>query len=115
AGHGGTGFLLAPPAEPDRSLGQLGAALPTGVRAVLAAAAVAAYLLAGWALAPMARVAEATRRITADRLGERLPVPNPGDELGRLAATVNDMLARLERAVVEMRRVAPAAPPRPPA
>jgi heavy metal sensor kinase len=104
AGDGRTVVLLASTTEADRSLAQLRVALLTAVPAVLAAAAVAAYLLAGRALAPMARVTEATRRITADRLSERLPVPNPGDELGRLAATVNDMLARLERAFAEMRR-----------
>jgi signal transduction histidine kinase len=95
---------MASTAEADRALSQLRIALMTAVPAVLAAAAAAAFLLAGRALAPMARVTEATRRITADRLGERLPIPNPGDELGRLAGTVNDMLARLERAFAEMRR-----------
>jgi heavy metal sensor kinase len=104
AGDGWTVVLLASTAEADRSLAQLRVALLTAVPAVLALAAVAAYLLAGRALAPMARVTEATRRITAERLSDRLPVPNPGDELGRLAATVNDMLGRLERAFAEMRR-----------
>jgi heavy metal sensor kinase len=104
ASDGRTVVLLASTAEADRALGQLRVALFTAVPAALAAAAAAAFLLAGRALAPMAHVTEATRRITADRLGERLPVPNPGDELGRLAATVNDMLGRLERAFAEMRR-----------
>jgi heavy metal sensor kinase len=96
--------LLAATAEADHSLAHLRIALLTAVPVIFAAAAVAAYWLAGRTLAPMARVTEATRRITADRLSERLPVPNPGDELGRLAATVNDMLARLERTFAEMRR-----------
>jgi heavy metal sensor kinase len=103
-GDGRTVVLLASTAEADHSLAHLRIALFTAVPVIFIAAAVAAYLLAGRALAPMARVTDATRRITADRLGERLPVPNPGDELGRLAATVNDMLARLERAFAEMRR-----------
>jgi heavy metal sensor kinase len=63
-----------------------------------------AYLLAGRALAPMTRLTEATRRITADRLGDRLPVARPGDELGRLTATINDLIARLGRAFAELKR-----------
>jgi heavy metal sensor kinase len=98
--------LLASPAEADRSLAQLRVALVTAVPVVLAAAAGAAYLLAGRALAPVARLTDATRRITAERLADRLPVANPHDELGRLAGTVNDLLARLEAAFAEQRRFA---------
>jgi signal transduction histidine kinase len=57
------------------------------------------YLLAGAGL----RAVEAMRRraaaISADRPGERLPVPPTGDELQRLGATLNAMLARLEAAL----------------
>jgi len=57
------------------------------------------YLLAGAGL----RAVEAMRRraaaISADRPGERLPVPPTGDELERLGTTLNGMLARLESAL----------------
>ena len=57
------------------------------------------YLLAGTGL----RAVEAMRRraaeISADRAGERLPVPPSGDELERLGETLNEMLARLEAAI----------------
>jgi signal transduction histidine kinase len=57
------------------------------------------YLLAGAGL----RAVEAMRRraaaISADRPGERLPVPPTGDELQRLGATLNAMLERLEAAL----------------
>ena len=57
------------------------------------------YLLAGTGL----RTVEAMRRraaaISADRPGERLPVPATGDELERLGATLNEMLGRLEAAL----------------
>lgn len=36
--------------------------------------------------------------ITAGDLSRRVPVKHPKDEVGRLAATVNDLLARLEAA-----------------
>jgi heavy metal sensor kinase len=62
------------------------------------------YFLARRALAPVEQIRRRTKEITAERLDRRLPVPNPGDELGRLAQTVNEMIARLERSFAEVRR-----------
>jgi heavy metal sensor kinase len=42
--------------------------------------------------------------MTAERLHERLSVPNQKDEIGRLAAVVNDTLARLELSFEQLRR-----------
>ena len=42
--------------------------------------------------------------ITSRGLGRRIEVVNPADELGRLAATLNDMIARLERSFEEVHR-----------
>ncbi len=69
-----------------------------------AVAAGAGYLLARRALAPVSAMTARAREITADRLGERLPVENPSDEFGQLALVVNDALARLERAFDTLRR-----------
>jgi two-component system, OmpR family, sensor kinase len=55
-----------------------------------------AYLLARTALSPVERVVASARTITAGDLSKRVPVKHPKDEVGRLAATVNDLLARLE-------------------
>ena len=96
--------LLASTAEADHSLGHLQQALFSAVPLVLGLAAAVAYLLAGRALAPMARLTEAARRITADRLADRLPVGNSTDELGRLTTTINDLISRLEGAFGELRR-----------
>jgi signal transduction histidine kinase len=49
-------------------------------------------------------MAERARSITAEHLSERLPVDNPHDEFGRLAAVFNDTLGRLEASFGEMRR-----------
>jgi heavy metal sensor kinase len=43
-------------------------------------------------------------QITASRLDRRLDIPNPNDELGRLGATLNGMIGRLERSFEEIRR-----------
>lgn len=49
------------------------------------------------ALVPVQRIGDTARRITAERLSERLPTPERLDELGQLAAVLNEMLERLER------------------
>ncbi len=72
--------------------------------AALAAAGCGGYLLARRALAPVDRIAERARAITADHLHERIPVENPDDELGRLASVLNDTLARLDEAFASLRR-----------
>jgi heavy metal sensor kinase len=62
------------------------------------------YFLAGRALSPISEITEKARRITADNLSERLPVPNPNDEIGRLTAVFNETLARLEGSFARLRR-----------
>src|SRR3989442_14008279 len=74
--------------------------LPFGV----AAAGLGGYSLARRALAPVDRMSERARLITAERLKERLPVDNPEDELGRLATVFNETLMRLEASFEQMRR-----------
>ncbi|MEP7273643.1 MAG: heavy metal sensor histidine kinase [Acidobacteriota bacterium] len=61
-------------------------------------AGLAGWFLARRALTPVVSMSEHARRIGADNLGERLPVANPRDELGRLASTFNELLARLNLA-----------------
>jgi two-component system, OmpR family, sensor kinase len=54
------------------------------------------WLLARRALRPVDQMTEAARRISAEHLDERVHTTGTGDELDRLAATLNDMLARLD-------------------
>ena len=75
-------LLMVPLAEVDRELGRLLAVLGMAVPAALACSCGLGYLLARAALAPVERLRRSTREITADRLDRRLPVVNPGDELG---------------------------------
>ncbi len=62
------------------------------------------YLLAKRALGPVARMTQAARRISAERLSDRLPVENPADELGGLADAFNQTFARLESSFERLRR-----------
>jgi signal transduction histidine kinase len=69
----------------------------------LLAASLGGYALAALALRP---VEDLRRRADAVTPGEasKLPVPRAGDEVSRLALTLNDMLARLQAAVEHERR-----------
>jgi heavy metal sensor kinase len=78
--------------------------LVLGLPVVVALAGIGGYVLARRALTPIDRLASDARRITADRLHDRLSVPNQTDELGRLAAVINDTLARLESSFAQLRR-----------
>jgi heavy metal sensor kinase len=75
-----------------------------GLPVAVAIAGLGGYTLARRALAPVDRMAEQARLITAERLKERLPVDNPTDELGRLATVFNQTLMRLESSFEQMRR-----------
>jgi heavy metal sensor kinase len=70
----------------------------------LAGVAAGAWRLTGRALAPVDAMAGAARRITGENLSLRIDARESDDELGRLAAVLNDMLARLERAFTAARQ-----------
>ena len=72
--------------------------LVAGPIALLLASA-AGYLLAGLALRPVESMRRRAAEISAETPGERLPVPETGDELERLGTTLNEMLDRLEGAL----------------
>ncbi|WP_158553923.1 sensor histidine kinase [Micromonospora deserti] len=65
--------------------------------------AVAAWLLAGAALRPVRWMAGEAATISAAQVGRRLPQPPGGDEVAQLGRTLNDMLARIERAITHER------------
>lgn len=67
-------------------------------------AGVGGWFLARKSLSPVVNMSESARRISAEHLDERLPLANPRDELGRLAATFNEMLARLQAAFTQQRQ-----------
>ena len=62
------------------------------------------WLLARRALKPVDQMTQAARRISGERLNERLLESGNDDELDRLAKTLNDMLSRLDDAFHQMRQ-----------
>lgn len=80
------------------TLQRLLTALLVSIPLLICAAAGGGYLLAARALAPIDQITRTARRISAEDLHARLGLPATDDEVGRLAATFDTMLARLEAA-----------------
>ena len=96
---------IARPEAPMRAqMRDLAVLLALGVPLAVLVAGVGGYMLARRALAPIERMTEHARTITAERLNDRLPVANAEDEMGRLAAVFNQTLGRLEQSFEQMRR-----------
>jgi heavy metal sensor kinase len=71
---------------------------------VLLLASAGGYWMSRKALAPVDQITHAARTISADDLSKRIETPATGDELERLAATLNDMIERLESAFRRVNR-----------
>jgi signal transduction histidine kinase len=72
---------------------------------ILLAAALVGYWLAGTTLRPMRGIMDEVEAISDGRsLHRRVAVPLSGDEMARLALTVNGMLARLEQSFASLHR-----------
>ena len=91
-------------AQRERTLRRYFQSLLVLVPLAVALAATGGALMARAALRPVDQMSAAARRITAEALGQRVRVQGTGDELDRLAETLNGMLARLETAFAEIRR-----------
>lgn len=73
-----------------------------GIPLAVAVAASIGRWLAGRMLRPVTDMADATEHVMAGS-GKRLPIGNPGDELGRLGARFNLLLDRLDAALQQQR------------
>jgi heavy metal sensor kinase len=88
----------------ERQLREILVVLALGLPLAVVFAGIGGYVMARRALMPIDHLAAEARRITADRLHERLSVPNENDEIGRLAAVINGTFARLESSFDQLRR-----------
>ena len=75
-----------------------------GVPVLLVVVAVTTWITVGRALAPVDAIRREVDEVSAAQLHRRVPQPDTDDEIGRLAATMNRMLARLEDARNSQRR-----------
>jgi signal transduction histidine kinase len=86
------------------ALRQLVLELAIGAPVALALVAAAGWAVARGALRPVERMRREAAAISLAEPSRRLAVPPTGDELARLAATLNDMLDRLQEAVQRKER-----------
>jgi signal transduction histidine kinase len=71
---------------------------------VLLVAAAIGWAVSGRLLAPLKRITGTARRVSEERLRERIPVAGPQDELRELGETLNSMLDRLADSFDAQRR-----------
>lgn len=75
-----------------------------GLPLLVAVVALTTWFAVGRVLAPVEAIRREVDEISAAQLHRRVPQPNRDDEIGRLAATMNRMLERLESARNSQRR-----------
>src|SRR5215216_3361336 len=105
----GSHFLIevgAPYKEIEEVSHGLLLALAIALPFVVAIAVGGGYFLMRRALKPVDEITKSAERITSRNLSERLPVAQTGDELERLSVSLNQMIARLEKAFQQSNRFA---------
>lgn len=70
----------------------------------LALTSAVGVFLADRLLRPLAQIISSAQEISSRSLNRRLPVPSESNELGKLAATLNDLFDRLEKAFKNQQR-----------
>ncbi len=90
----------------DRAVRTLTFSLLAGIPLLVALTAALTWRAVGGALAPVDRMRADADAIEAAPMGRRLTAPAGGDELARLAATLNHMLERVDDSVRSQRRFA---------
>ena len=87
------------------ALARLLTLLAVGGPVAIGLASLVGWLVAGAALRPVERLRVETEAVSGSEPDRRLVVPATGDELARLAVSLNRMLARLEEAMTRERRL----------
>ena len=88
-----------------KTLGMLRDLSLQAIALLFVASLVTGWWLAGRALRPVRRITATAREISATDLSRRIDLDGPRDELGELAETIDDMLARLETAFSVQRQL----------
>jgi signal transduction histidine kinase len=96
--------LGAGPKARGDALSSLRVASAIGLGILAIASAALGWLVSGRALRPVRSIAEAARRASELRLGQRLALTGPDDEFKQLADTFDVMLERLDAAFTSQKR-----------
>ncbi|WP_243561493.1 cell wall metabolism sensor histidine kinase WalK [Curtobacterium sp. VKM Ac-2922] len=78
--------------------------LAVGVPLLVLLMGIGTWVVVGRSLRPVERIRSQVAEVGGGSRGVRVVVPSTGDEVARLAATMNDMLERLDRSAAAQRR-----------
>lgn len=98
-----TAVVGASPEAVEEATTALRTALLVGAPLVLLAVAAGTRLVVGRALRPVEDLRREVAEISAHELSRRVPVPPTGDEVARLAGTMNEVVARLDTSSARQR------------
>jgi signal transduction histidine kinase len=96
--------IAAPRDDISDSVATLRQSLLVAVPVAAGVLALLTWVIVGRTLRPVERIRAEVAAIDGADLHRRVPVPSADDEIGRLATTMNDMLARVEQAQARQRR-----------
>jgi heavy metal sensor kinase len=97
-------FSIAPLDSIAADLGVVRRVIFLALPLLLGLAGIGGYLLATHSLAPLNWMAQQAREITGSNLNKRLEIGHAAEELTVLAASFNELLARLDQSFEAMRR-----------
>jgi heavy metal sensor kinase len=97
-------LIATPLRNQEQTIESARQAFAVAIPVALLLAGLGGYFLARKSLAPVVTMGEQAARIGASNLDERLPVPENNQELGRLAISFNELLARLDESFAQQRR-----------
>jgi heavy metal sensor kinase len=104
AGHPVIVRVLASEARVEQELVEFFWLIALAAPLVVGVAVLGGYHLVRRTLRPVDHLVTAANLITAERLNVRLPIANPGDEVGQITQAFNATLAKLEESFEQMRR-----------
>ncbi|SFF67723.1 sensor histidine kinase [Curtobacterium sp. YR515] len=90
--------------QTDAAVGAAVALLAVGVPVLVVVMGAVTWVVTGRSLRPVERMRTEVETIRAARPDARVAVPDTGDEIARLATTMNTMLDRLDRSAAGQRR-----------
>lgn len=90
--------------DADEATAALKSSLSVGIPVVVALFGLTVWFLVGRTLRPVEAIRAEVETFGEGRWDGRVPEPGTGDEIDRLARTMNDMLRRLERSAERQRR-----------
>jgi two-component system, OmpR family, sensor kinase len=103
-GHGWVAVAVIGLESYDTTRAAMATGLAAGGIVVVALAGLGAYLLTGAALAPVERLRKQAAALSSQDAAAGLAVPDTRDEVAALAATMNELLARLHTALTRQRQ-----------